>query len=66
MYPYVEQLLGWRPASAAEKIGGLLLEVKGDFCTQVREILRRHGREDDYVEVGLDSVYCYNPLHNDL
>jgi hypothetical protein len=66
MYPYVEQLLGWRPESDADKIGGLLLEVKGDFCAQVREILRRHGREDDYVEVGLDSNYCYNPLHNEL
>ena len=44
----------------------LVLEVKGDFCGQVRDILRRHGREEDYVEVGLDSPYCYNPLHNDL
>ena len=40
--------------------------MKGDFCAQVREILRRHGREDDYVEIGLDSLYCYNPLHNEL
>jgi hypothetical protein len=22
-----------------------------DFCGQVREILKRHGREDDYVEI---------------
>ena len=66
MYPYVDQLLGWRPSSDAEKIGGLILEVKGDFCAQVRDILRRHGREDDYVEVGLDSDYCYNPLHNEM
>ncbi|MGH9382824.1 MAG: type IV secretory system conjugative DNA transfer family protein [Vicinamibacterales bacterium] len=66
MYPYVDQLLGWRANKPAEKIGGLILEVKGDFCQQVREILTRHGREEDYVEVGLDSSYCYNPLHNDL
>jgi hypothetical protein len=32
----------------------------------VRDILRHHGRADDYVEVGLDSPYRYNPLHNDL
>src|SRR5207249_7398839 len=66
MYPYVEQLLAWRAKSETEKIGGLILEVKGDFCAQVRDILRHHRRDDDYVEVGLDSSYCYNPLHNDL
>jgi len=44
----------------------LVLEVKGDFCHQIREIARQYGREDDYVEVALDSEYRYNPLHNDL
>jgi len=66
MYPYVDQLLAWRASSADEKIGGLFLEVKGDFCTQVRRILEEHGRGEDYIEIGLDSRYCYNPLHNDL
>ena len=40
--------------------------MKGDFCAQVRRILAEHGRADDYIEIGLDSPYCYNPLHNDL
>src|SRR5439155_6215461 len=44
----------------------LILEVKGDFCGKVQEILARHGRADDYVEISLDSEYRYNPLHNDL
>jgi hypothetical protein len=66
MYPYVEQLLASRAQHPARKAAGLILEVKGDFCLQVREILQRHGRADDYVEVGLDSPYRYNPLHNDL
>ena len=35
------------------KVGGLVLEVKGDFCGQVQSILERHGRGDDYVEVSL-------------
>jgi hypothetical protein len=55
MYPYVDQLLAWRATSKDDKIGGLLLEVKGDFCAQVRRILEDHGRGDDYVEIGLDS-----------
>jgi hypothetical protein len=65
MYPYVEQLLRWRAGDPERKIGGLVLEVKGDFCHQVRGILERAERASDYVEVGLDSAVCYNPLHND-
>ncbi len=62
MYPYVDQLLAYRATDPARKAAGLVLEVKGDFCRQVRDILRRHGREDDYVEVSLESPYRYNPL----
>ena len=66
MYPYVEQLLRWRAQDPDHKVGGLVLEVKGDFCHQVRNILARAGRSDDYLEIGLDTGFCYNPLHNDL
>jgi hypothetical protein len=66
MYPYTEQLLKWRAQDPDRKIGGLVLEVKGDFCTQVRGMLARAGREDDYVEIRLGGPVCYNPLHNDL
>lgn len=66
MYPYVEQLLAYRAADPQRKLAALVLEVKGDFCQQVREILKRHGREEDYIEVSLDSKYRYNPLHNNL
>ena len=43
-----------------------MLEVKGDFCRQVRSILAAANREADYLEIGLDTGVCYNPLHNDL
>ncbi len=66
MYPYVDQLLRWRPDDADRKIGGLVLEVKGDFCHKVRAMLAAAGREADYLELGLDTGFCYNPLHNDL
>ena len=66
MYPYAEQLLRWRAGDPDRKIGGLVLEVKGDFCQQVRGILSRAGRESDYVEIRLGGDICYNPLHNDL
>jgi hypothetical protein len=66
MYPYVDQLLAFRADDSGGKVGGLILEVKGDFCGHVKHILARHGRADDYVEVSLASTYRYNPLHNDL
>lgn len=66
MYPYVRQLLEHGGKDASRRIGGLILEVKGDFCQQVRRILERAGRAGDYVEVSLTSPYRYNPLHNEL
>ena len=66
VHPYVEQLLGYKANRPAERLGGLVLEVKGDFCREVRGILERYGRGDDYIEISLTSVYRYNPLHNDL
>jgi hypothetical protein len=66
MRPFAEQLIAFKADEPAKRIGGLVLEVKGDFCHQIREIARQYGREDDYVEIALDSDYRYNPLHNDL
>src|ERR1700733_9214632 len=66
MYPYADQILGFRAGDKDKRIGGLVLEVKGDFCHRVKEILERHGRGEDYIEISLDSDYRYNPLHNDL
>ena len=66
MYPYTDQLLRWRASDPDRKIGGLILEVKGDFCQQVHGMLARAGRASDYTEIRLGGDICYNPLHNDL
>ena len=66
VYPYVDQLLRWHGDDPDRKIGGLVLEVKGDFCRQVQTMLASAHREGDYLEIGLDGNVCYNPLHNDL
>src|SRR5277367_2771492 len=58
--------ISYKAADKEKRIGGLVLEVKGDFCRKVRGILDRHQRAEDYIEISLDSEYCYNPLHNDL
>jgi len=66
MYPFAEQVLAYKAGEEANRIGGLILEVKGDFCRKVKGILDKHGRGEDYIEISLDSEYRYNPLHNDL
>jgi hypothetical protein len=66
MYPFADQILSYRASNKDVRIGGLILEVKGDFCRKVKEILERNGRGEDYIEISLESEYRYNPLHNDL
>jgi type IV secretory system conjugative DNA transfer VirD4/TraG family protein len=66
MYPFAEQILAYCAGDENKRIGGLILEVKGDFCHKIKDILARHGRQDDYIEISLDSEYRYNPLYNDL
>ena len=66
MYPYAEQILAYKANDPRQRIGGIILEVKGDFCRKVKQILDRHDRGDDYIEISLESEYRYNPLHNDL
>jgi hypothetical protein len=66
MYPFADQILSYRASNKDARIGGLILEVKGDFCRKVKEILDRNGRGEDYIEISLGSEYRYNPLHNDL
>ena len=66
MYPFAEQLFAYKADNKDERIGGLVLEVKGDFCHKLKGILEKHGRGEDYIEVSLDAEYRYNPLHNSL
>jgi len=66
MYPFADQVLGYRAQDAQRRAAALVLEVKGDFCHKVRTLLEKHGRTEDYIELSLDSPYRYNPLHNEL
>src|SRR5882672_7249169 len=52
MYPFTDQLLGYRAADANAKASALVLEVKGDFCGKVQQILLKRGRAADYIEIG--------------
>ena len=66
MYPFAQQLLSWQADRPARRASALVLEVKGDFCHSVRGILEKAGRVDDYVEIGLDGSWQWNPLDDPL
>ncbi len=65
MQPFAEQLFGWQAHDHRQKAAGLVLEVKGDFCYAIHDLLKRNGRGDDYLEIGLNSHWQWNPLDAD-
>ena len=62
MHPFARQLLGWQAWNPERRAAALILEVKGDFCYDIREILKAAKREEDYMEIGMDGKYQWNPL----
>jgi len=64
--PAMRQLFAYQAHDPEYKLSGVVLEVKGDFCRQLRQILTDCGRTQDYIEVPLDGPVRYNPLNNSL
>ena len=62
MNPFARQLLGWQAANPQKRAAALVLEVKGDFCYDIRQILVEAGREKDYIELGMEGRWQWNPL----
>ncbi|MDE2928465.1 MAG: type IV secretion system DNA-binding domain-containing protein [Acidobacteriota bacterium] len=62
MHPFAMQILSWQADRTQRRAAGLVLEVKGDFCHDVRRILDEAGRGEDYLEIGLESPVQWNPL----
>ena len=62
MRPFARQLLSWQSADPRKRMAGLVLEVKGDFCHDIRKVLKDAGREEDYVELGIGGCWQWNPL----
>ena len=63
MHPFGEQLLGWQAKDPERRAAALVLEVKGDFCFAVRDMLGAAGRGDDYRELSLAGEWAWNPLN---
>jgi hypothetical protein len=64
--PALRQLFAYQALNPERKLSGVVLEVKGDVCRSLAQILEEYGRGEDYIEVSLDSNIRYNPLNNDL
>ena len=62
MNPFARQLLGWQAGDPQMRAAALVLEVKGDFCHDIRQILVEAGRGQDYIELGMDARSQWNPL----
>ena len=62
MNPFARQLLGWQAHNPHMRAAALILEVKGDFCHDIRQILVEAGRGQDYIELGMDAPAQWNPL----
>ena len=57
------QLIKYKNYSKQEKIGMLILDVKGNFCTQVLQFINKYNRIDDLIIIEPGGKYRYNPLN---
>ena len=62
MHPFAQQILSWQAKNPKVRAAALVLEVKGDFCHDIRQILADADREEDYIELGMDGPWQWNPL----
>ena len=63
MYPFTKQLIYYKNNNINEKIGMLILDVKGNYQYQVKEFCKQFNRLDDLVIIELGGKYKYNPLN---
>ena len=64
--PAMRQLFAYRATDPVRRLSGIVLEVKGDLCGELRTILGGCNRAADYIEISLDGPMRYNPLNNSL
>lgn len=63
MYPFTKQLIYYKNNYESEKIGMLILDVKGNYQFQVKQFCEEFNRIDDLIVIELGGKYKYNPLN---
>ena len=63
MYPFTRQILEFNKLHQNEKIGMLILDVKGNYYSQVQKYAEKYNLQNDLIIIQLNSNVYYNPLH---
>ena len=63
MYPFTKQLMKYNYLNPNNKIGMLILDVKGNYYYQVEKYAKKYNLEDDLIVIELNSKITYNPLN---
>ena len=63
MYPFTRQLMEFNFNNPKNKIGMLILDVKGNFYSQVTRYAKQYNLYRDLIVIRLKSNIYYNPLH---
>ena len=62
MYPFTEQLISFKSNDDTEKISLLILDVKGNYHSQVKKYCNKYKRNSDLITIDLKNEIKYNPL----
>ena len=62
MYPFTRQLIEYKAENKKEKLGLLILDVKGNYYKQVEKYCNIYHRKQDLMVLSLDGSIRYNPL----
>jgi len=62
MYPFAKQLIEYKANVENEKLGMLILDVKGNFYKQIKIYAEEANRLDDLYVIELGGNIKYNPL----
>lgn len=63
MYPFSKQLIEYNSTHIDDKISMLILDVKGNYCKQIKTFVEDCNIDQDLIIIGLNSNIYYNPLH---
>ena len=62
MYPFTRQLIEYKSDNKKEKLGLLILDVKGNYHKQVEKYCDLYNRQKDLIVLSVDGNIRYNPL----
>lgn len=63
MYPFTKQLIEYKSNNSKEKLGMLILDVKGNYYLQIKKYANNCKREKDLIILDLSGNFKFNPLH---